>query len=83
MARFTTPRALAEHLGWNYSDVTDCRYQETRNRQAIYCIGNDYMTASPVGKNPKAFDGYTWLLINSWITEPYSWNIYEAIPIND
>ena len=80
MARWTTPRAVAEHLGWNYSDVTDCRYQETRNTQAIYTICDSYMTACPLGKNPKKFEGYEWKPFDSWITVPYGWVVYEAAP---
>ncbi|WP_243211117.1 hypothetical protein JQ760_028235 (plasmid) [Klebsiella pneumoniae] len=56
--RLTAASAIAEHLGWNLPDVTETRYQSTRNRQSIYVIGNDYMTGCAVGKKPKAFDGY-------------------------
>lgn len=80
MSKITTPRALAEHLGWNMSDVTDYRYQQSKNRHAIYVICDDYMTACPVGKSPKPFEFHTWQKLDSWITKPYGWEIYKAIP---
>lgn len=81
--RLTAASALAEHLGWDQPEVTEMRYQSTRNRQSIYVIGDDYMTGCAVGKKPKPFDGYLWEKVDSWITDKYGWEIYKASAVSE
>lgn len=72
------PEALATHLGWDVSDVKDCRYQQHSYSFPIYVIGEDYMTTCKVGKKPGKFDGRKWHKVESWITEKYGYEVYIA-----
>lgn len=35
-------KIIADTLGLELSELEEYRYQSTRNKRAIYCIGNDY-----------------------------------------
>lgn len=38
---------IAATLGWDAREVSECRYQSTRTKQAIYSIGSRYFAVSP------------------------------------
>lgn len=46
MKRRTAAELIAFHLGWDWNDVKECRYQSTRYvSPAIYALGDSYFCA--------------------------------------
>lgn len=47
---------LAEHFGWDVTDVRDSEYQPGRFTRKVYTLGNDYYSAG--AKPPIDSDGF-------------------------
>lgn len=71
--RRTAANIIAFHFGWDFSDVTDCRYQSTHYcNPAIYTMGDGYYAAPANNLPPKNMKG-EWKVIG----EHYGRKVFE------
>ncbi len=65
MARTTKAgTAVAYHLGLDYADMEDNRYQSTRYSRPVYTVDDDYWSAGPTPPT-SAYRGETWVKVIS------------------
>jgi hypothetical protein len=65
IARRTAAEVIAFHIGWDFAEMSDCRYQSTRwTSPAIYTCGNAYYAApanpGQVSKLRKGYADLVW-----------------------
>mgnify|MGYP001552818525 CR=1 FL=1 len=56
--RRTGAECIGFRYGWNYTDVTDMRYQAARGKIAVYTMFDGYVCCPPTGVKPP--DGWAW-----------------------
>jgi hypothetical protein len=56
--RRSAAECIAFRYGWDYSDVTDMRYQARRGAVAVYTMFDGYVCCPPAGVKPPT--GWDW-----------------------
>jgi hypothetical protein len=77
----TAKEAIATHIGWDYSEMSDYQYQPCTWNRKIYNVDEYYFTASksikePVVKSPT--QGYRWGLVWHLVDTIDGWNIFRS-----
>lgn len=76
MKRRTAAECIAFHLGWDFAEMADCRYQPSRYRIAVYVVGDDYVCCPAVGQKPPAPNEFAWRKVG----ESYGRAVFRASP---
>jgi hypothetical protein len=69
----TARNALANFLGFDWSEMPDYRYQSTRTKTPVYTVDGDYYTAVKAGTGIWKSDRYEWAKVATVET----FDIYE------
>ena len=72
----TSKEALATHLGMDYSDLNDCRYQYGRTPYPIYNIGETYYCCFKGSKKLWNSDTIIWVEVKDEYIDSFGFRIF-------
>lgn len=74
--RRTAAECIAFHMGYDFAEMSDLRYQSTRwISPAIYTLGNHQYCCPPIGRTLRPeYAGMTWAVVG----KAYGRDIYRA-----